>query len=198
MIYKRSRFKTWMLKPLLVCLGVWLSACEPQSEVETRFTSAPATVAETGFVYSAQLKTEPRAVQYSLTQGPAQMTLDPDSGLLQWTPAHNSTGTYTITVVATIDGADTNFQSGGSNSPSPNATTSIVYQYELVVIPGNTGDVNEDGQVNGKDLLLTQRFILELDTATDKQKIRADLNADGDLKASDIVPLERTVLGISS
>jgi hypothetical protein len=91
------------------------------------------------------------------------------------------------------DGYEDNVEvSAGSD---PNSATSI---------PGaGSGDVNGDGIVDVRDLLLMQQFVLGISVAGTDQRLRADIaplsaglpSPDGVLNAADYAILQRVVLG---
>ncbi|MHB1348851.1 MAG: carboxypeptidase regulatory-like domain-containing protein [Desulfobulbaceae bacterium] len=54
-----------------------------------------------GQLFQSQMKAvdpDDDPLTYSLTEAPAGMTIDPDSGLIQWTPSGTQKGTYYVTV----------------------------------------------------------------------------------------------------
>lgn len=56
-----------------------------------------------GQLFQSQMKAvdpDDDLLTYSLTEAPAGMTIDPDSGLIQWTPSGTQRGTYYVTVRA--------------------------------------------------------------------------------------------------
>jgi len=70
-------------------------------------TSQPAFVGTAGALYQyAVLATDPAglALSYSLAASPAGMTVDPASGLVNWTPISSQAGPSVVTVVATNTG----------------------------------------------------------------------------------------------
>ncbi len=58
------------------------------------------------------------------------------------------------------------------------------------------GDINEDGQVDAIDFATLKKYILNLTTLTDKQKIAADVNGDGSINSIDLAKLKSFILGI--
>jgi hypothetical protein len=64
------------------------------------FTSAPVTEAEAGqpYAYAASAFGNPLPVTFGLTEGPAGMTVDPATGLVEWVPA--AAGTYPVILTA--------------------------------------------------------------------------------------------------
>jgi RHS repeat-associated protein len=67
-------------------------------------TSAPSFAGAVGQAYTYQVTaTDPQGqtLAYSLGQAPARMTIDPGSGLVQWTPDATQTGTQAVQVIVT-------------------------------------------------------------------------------------------------
>jgi hypothetical protein len=60
------------------------------------------------------------------------------------------------------------------------------------------GDVNGDGSVNVKDVVLVQKHILAIQSLTDAQKLVADVNGDTKIDANDAVLLMKYTLGLIS
>ncbi|SPD74472.1 exported hypothetical protein [uncultured Desulfobacterium sp.] len=66
-----------------------------------RITSSPKTWANWGEPYSYQVQAEdpdPDVLTYSLPIAPQGMTIDPSTGLIQWTPSGSQGGTYMVKV----------------------------------------------------------------------------------------------------
>lgn len=70
----------------------------------------------------------------------------------------------------------------------------------LSAVSGNTvisgGDINGDGNVDYKDILLAQQISLGRVTASADQVARGDTNADGRIDISDYLLIQRKVLGL--
>lgn len=60
--------------------------------------------------------------------------------------------------------------------------------------PGNPGDVNLDGCIDGTDYALLKRFVLGTYTLDSAQRLCADLNKDGTIDETDYLLLKRMVL----
>lgn len=60
----------------------------------------------------------------------------------------------------------------------------------------NNGDVNGDGSVDYKDILLAQRILLGKTVATIDQTNRGDLYADGNFDVSDFLLIQKKVMGL--
>jgi len=63
--------------------------------------------------------------------------------------------------------------------------------------PGVTyGDVNEDGEINVRDVVLVMQYVLELRTLTDDQLKAADVNGDGVVDVKDATLIMQYALGL--
>ena len=58
------------------------------------------------------------------------------------------------------------------------------------------GDINGDGKINSLDVLKLQRYLLGLETMSEKGKLAADLNEDGKVNSQDILLLQKKILGL--
>jgi len=58
-----------------------------------------------------------------------------------------------------------------------------------------SGDITADGVVRTDDLLKLLRFLLQLDEPSEPQRIAADVNADGTVKAADVPAMIRALFG---
>ncbi|MFC1713066.1 putative Ig domain-containing protein [Candidatus Poribacteria bacterium] len=81
-------------------------------EVEVSITSLPVTTGTEGVPYSYDVQTSYEAVvstTYSLTTSPDGMTIDPETGLITWTPSSIQAGAHPVTVEVTNEygGSDT-------------------------------------------------------------------------------------------
>ena len=68
------------------------------------FTSTPVTVAAEGSQYTYDVQTAEEAgggVSYALNTAPAGMTIDPDTGVISWTPSDSQAGVHAVVVAAT-------------------------------------------------------------------------------------------------
>jgi hypothetical protein len=72
------------------------------------FVSAPVTVAAVGtpYSYTADAFANPLPVTFGLADGPAGMTVDPVSGLVEWTPS--AAGEFPVNLTASCQGGVTN------------------------------------------------------------------------------------------
>ena len=75
--------------------------------------------------------------------------------------------------------------------------------YEILWPAGNDtdqdytlGDVNNDGVIDVKDVVLTMRYALDLAVYTDREKKAADVNGDGVVDVMDVTLIMRRALGI--
>ncbi len=141
-------------------------------------TSSPGPDGETGFNYTYAMQTTWAGANFSLDSAPPGMSIDASGGLISWTPALAQPGSFSVSVRVTSD------------------LYSTVQSYVLTTVPGNTGDINEDGKINGKDILLGERIVLGLMVPSAQQTIRADLSADGNIQGNDVVMIQRMALGL--
>uniref|UniRef100_UPI000A73EBA1 dockerin type I repeat-containing protein n=1 Tax=Clostridium sp. NkU-1 TaxID=1095009 RepID=UPI000A73EBA1 len=58
------------------------------------------------------------------------------------------------------------------------------------------GDINGDGKINSLDVLKLQRYLLNLETISEKGKLAADLNGDGKVNSQDLLLLQKKILGL--
>lgn len=64
-------------------------------------------------------------------------------------------------------------------------------------ISGSTrGDLNGDGKISAKDIIVLQRIIVGLDSIDEDGKSKADLNGDGKISAKDIIVIQRHIVGL--
>ncbi|HUE70455.1 MAG TPA: putative Ig domain-containing protein [Pirellulaceae bacterium] len=109
-------------------------------------TSSPPLVATVAQAYEyAVTAAEPegQTVLFSLLTAPAGMTIDPTTGLVEWTPAADQIGLASVTVAAidpagnggtqsfTIDVADNNSPPAISSTPSQVVTAGLAYRYDV-------------------------------------------------------------------
>lgn len=66
--------------------------------------------------------------------------------------------------------------------------------YQIVVY----GDISGDGNVNIKDLLLVQKYLLKSQNLTDANKVAADVSHDGNVTIKDLLLVQKYLLGTSS
>ena len=62
--------------------------------------------------------------------------------------------------------------------------------------PAEPGDLNGDGELSMKDVLMMRRYIAGLDTLTDAQIAAGDLNGDGDIDMKDVLKARRIIAGL--
>ncbi len=81
--------------------NVWVSQRLNSPDSAPSITSTPLTSGRTGVTYSYQvLSTANPQATYALTTAPTGMSIDPNTGLIQWTPTGTQTGNSAVTVVA--------------------------------------------------------------------------------------------------
>ncbi len=141
-------------------------------------TSSPDPGGETGFNYFYAVQATWAGATFSLDSAPPGMSIDATGGVISWTPALAQLGGFNISVRVT------------------SGLYSTVQPYALATVPGNTGDISEDGKINGKDILLGERIVLGLMAPSARQAIRADVSADGSIQGNDIVMIQRIALGL--
>lgn len=129
----------------------------PANQAPT-ITSTPVTTATDGQLYSYDIDaTDPNAgdvLTYSLVAGPSTMTVDPASGLVQWTPTAAQVGVHSgITVKVTDSGGlsasqtfNITVQSGNhpptiTSTPPFTATEGQLYTYAVAATDPDPGDV---------------------------------------------------------
>ncbi len=122
-------------------------------------TSAPVTTATEGVLYSYDVDAadpDPGDIlTYSLDISPALMTIDPVTGLIQWTPAIGDAGDYTVTVRVTDTGSlfatqtftisvalgAGNHQPVITSTPVTVATEGVLYSYDVDAADPDPGDI---------------------------------------------------------
>ena len=119
-------------------------------------TSTPVTTANTGELYSYDVNaTDPDAgdvLTYSLTTAPAGMSIDTDTGLIQWTPAPAQAGNPSVIVKVqdqdglsatqgfTIAVSQTNHAPVISSTPPAGVKAEKLYSYPVVATDPDAGD----------------------------------------------------------
>ena len=142
------------------------------------FTSSPATSGESGFSYIYPVQISWASASFSLDTAPSGMSIDSDTGIINWVPTLMQTGISNVTVRATT------------------GLYSRTQSFSITMTPGNTGDINEDGVVDAKDILLSERAMLKLMVPSATQLIRGDVVADGAIQNSDVIAVQRLALGL--
>jgi hypothetical protein len=148
-----------------------------------KITSTPVTNAETGFTYSYQLAANWANITYDLVGGPASMTVNATSGLVNWSPPLGSQGNYAVSVRASYGGYST------------------TQSYTLNVVAGNNGDLNGDDVVDVADVALAERIAVGLITSTSNQLTRGDVapsSGDGTINSADVARIRRKALGLET
>jgi hypothetical protein len=103
--------------------NVWVSQKLNLPDSAPSFTSTPPATGKTGVAYSYQALTtaNPQAT-YALSTAPVRMTIDPNTGLLQWTPGGTQIGSFAVTIAASNFAGQTNqsFTINVAQSPPTN------------------------------------------------------------------------------
>lgn len=146
--------------------------------VPLAIVSAPQLSGESGFAYTHPVRATWSDVRFSLTAAPPGMNIDAVGGTIDWAPTLSQVGDFAVTVRVTADGYM--------------ASQSFV----VTTMPGNNGDLNQDGTVDGKDILLGERLVLGLVSPDATQLVRGDLVADGVIDATDVIGIQRRALGL--
>ena len=109
--------------------------------VAPQFDFTPVTAAVVGVPYTCQVKTDPDsagAVTYQLSQPPAGMAINSDTGLITWTPTADQTPTEQVTVQATDPAGNTSQQQFTINVLATNSAP------VLTAANPSLGTTNED------------------------------------------------------
>lgn len=145
-------------------------------------TSVPDEMANVGQTYIYPLTANVAGVTYEIIDGPAGMSVVGTDVI--WTPVAEDAGsTQSVTIHPVVAGykyVDQSF---------------TIQVQDLFA----DGDLNADGSVNISDVLIAEKIIMGLQTATGEQQIRGDLHPvgapDGQLNISDLLLLQQAVLG---
>jgi hypothetical protein len=89
--------------------NVWVSQKLNLPDSAPSFSTSPPTTGKTGVAISYQVFTtaNPQAT-YALSTAPSGMKIDPNTGLLQWTPGGTQIGSFPVTIVASNYAGQTN------------------------------------------------------------------------------------------
>ncbi len=141
-------------------------------------TSVPVQVAGVGHVYHYSLAANVVGAGFKLIGGPAGMRLIGSE--VSWTPSAAQLGEQKITL-----------------KPLAAGLVSLEQAYPIQVYSAD-GDLNNDGVVDGADVLLLEQIALGTRVASAEQAIRGDLypagQPDGQITLSDILLLQKQVL----
>ena len=97
------------------------------------------------------------------------------------THSYSSSGKYDIKL--TVTGA-----LGASSS----------FSKQVAIKQGTKGDVNNNGQINSGDAILTLRIVAGLAAPTEYEKWASDVNGDGETGADDVILVLRKVTGLAA
>ena len=151
-----------------------LGYCEG-SGIAPTITSSPDTTAVVDQLYDYDVDaTGDPTPTYSLDTHPTGMTINPTSGLIEWTPTIGQVGLHPIKVNA-------------SNSKGWDTQSFSIEVFESAV----HGDANGDGFVDAIDITYVELIILGLRDPTPG----ADANEDGFIDAIDITKTELIIIG---
>lgn len=95
-------------------------------------------------------------------------------------------------VISLGPGTDIKVTEATSASPQQTQASSAAGQSSAYA----KGDVNGDGKINSLDVLKLQRYLLNLETMSEKGKLAADLNGDGKVNSQDLLLLQKKILGL--
>ena len=113
--------------------------------------------------------------------GSVKLTGTTTSLNIKVTPNYGSARTYKLTVRKS--------DSAGVAVPTPSSGSSSGRTY-------NKGDVNNDGTINVRDIILIKRHIVGMETLTGDAFKAADVNEDGVVNVRDLVILKRYMVGL--
>ena len=91
--------------------------------------------------------------------------------------------------------ADTNKDGSVNIHDGAYLETYIVIQNPYDEIEANgLGDINDDGNLSYKDVLLIQEYLADMITFTDDQQLRADTNKDGSIDINDVNSIQKYIM----
>ncbi len=91
--------------------------------------------------------------------------------------------------------ADTNKDGSVNIHDGAYLETYIVIQNPYDEIEANgLGDINDDGNLSYKDILLIQKYLADMITFTDDQQLRADTNKDGSIDINDVNSIQKYIM----
>ena len=94
-------------------------------------------------------------------------------------------------VIAQGPGTDIKVTETAASTPQQTQTPAAVQSSAFGI-----GDINGDGKINSLDVLKLQRYLLGLETISEKGKLAADLNGDGKVNSQDLLLLQKKILGL--
>ena len=147
-------------------ITVFTVAATAPENAPPRLTVPPDQSLPVGTALSAQASaTDPDTgdrVTFSLINGPAGMTIDPDTGALDWTPQPDQANTADVVIQATDTAGASDFGSFQVTAtslnvgPSANDDVYIARRGETLVIAAPEGVLSNDSDPNGDALSATQ------------------------------------------
>lgn len=99
--------------------------------------------------------------------------------------------TYDVKLIEDSDGY--NHYNSNADGSHPNKTETLTFMGDKAVL---LGDVNGDGSVDSKDVLMLRRAVSGIITLTEDQKARANVFHDSDIDSKDVLTLRRAVSGL--
>jgi hypothetical protein len=116
-----------------------------------------------------------------------------------WQNADSTTDTLTVTATKAIDGRQYRciVTDSEGTSITSNAATLTVESEPAVPPKEQKGDLNGDGQIDNRDVVLLARYLVKLTQFTEKQIELADMNGDGTVSNTDLVRLARYMVGLN-
>jgi len=150
-------------------------------------TSSPVTIGAEDQLYTYDVEaTDPDTedmLTYSLVVSPEGMSIDSDTGLINWTPNASQVGgnLVTVRVQDTGDLFDTQY-----------------FTIEVIEMPqGVSGDQNGDGNVDVFDAIIDLQIIVGKLDATETQLILSDVVRDGVINVFDVILTLQHIVGVA-
>ncbi|PLX83591.1 MAG: hypothetical protein C0617_10650 [Desulfuromonas sp.] len=108
-----------------------------------------------------------------------------------FTPALNGEGAFTQALTFAEKGTYAVVVTGtDASGETVSAVRNVIFD------PPPLGDIDGNGQLTTWDLILISKFILGVDTLTERQKVAADVNDDGVITTLDMIIIRKVILGI--
>ncbi|MBI1422262.1 MAG: hypothetical protein GC149_02265 [Gammaproteobacteria bacterium] len=143
------------------------------------FLSTPENTAEADVTYVYPAKVSWSNTSFALFSSIQEMALDSVTGVLTWKPTLADVGLSRYVGIQVTSGTVTNWQF-----------------FPLQVVAVNDGDINQDGVIDGADVLLAQQIALGVMTPNESQRAHADVMHDLNIDISDVLIIQRKALGL--